>query len=367
MLGTKTVWVLNAKRTSAFRKEQEQPASGPAGGSTLEDADYLEFALDLRAKGFEIAWHGVSEGNSTRQETIEGFDRFRSIFGHDPHVAAFHQTNIENLYCGASKLDSRLLRLVERLTDRSDYQGDVEDSPYFWGDIARDRLRYVRLPFHTLDEVNTLRVNPLMPFHDPRRPYVRAWFASSDGADVTRFNRLLSKVNLDRLEAQRGACVIYTHFAKGFAKPGRGLDPTFVAIVQGLAARPNVWLTTASELLDRLVALRHVSLAHDGFLLRVSNCGSGTIDGLTLRTEAGVEVWDSQDRPLVRSSGQSLLPCLTAGSSVTLRTSVPGKQSIAANGPDRITRREHRRIEYRNYVGLFLSAAQDFWESRRRR
>ena len=32
-----------------------------------------------------------------------------------------------------------------------------------------------------------------------------------------RFNNLLSAENLARLERERGACVVYTHFAKGFA------------------------------------------------------------------------------------------------------------------------------------------------------
>ena len=56
----------------------------------------------------------------------------------------------------------------------------------------------------------------MMPYHDPDRPYVNAWFAASEGADVTAFNRCLSEEHQDRLEAEGGACIMYTHFASGF-------------------------------------------------------------------------------------------------------------------------------------------------------
>ena len=60
---------------------------------------------------------------------------------------------------------------------------------YFWGDLAQEKITYMRVPFHTLRAVNTLRVNPSMPFRDPRRPYVNYWFANSDGSDVAAFQQ----------------------------------------------------------------------------------------------------------------------------------------------------------------------------------
>jgi hypothetical protein len=55
-----------------------------------------------------------------------------------------------------------------------------------------------------------------MPFHDPDRPFVKYWFASSEGPSVQTFNETLSEANQEKLEAEGGACIMYTHFANGF-------------------------------------------------------------------------------------------------------------------------------------------------------
>ncbi len=84
-----------------------------------------------------------------------------------------------------------------------------------------------------------------MPYHDPERPYVNARFASSEGADVVAFNRCLSEANQDRLEAEGGACIMYTHFASGFWSDG-GLDPRFAELMTRLAAK-NGWFVPVSD------------------------------------------------------------------------------------------------------------------------
>ena len=49
------------------------------------------------------------------------------------------------------------------------FRGHVEGDPLFWGDLCRDRVRYVRN--FTFADVNTLASCPLMPYHDPKRPW----------------------------------------------------------------------------------------------------------------------------------------------------------------------------------------------------
>jgi hypothetical protein len=126
----------------------------------------------------------------------------------------------------------------------------VETSPLFWGDICRRRVKYVRNFVH--GDINTLRYCPEMPYHDPKRPYVRYWFASTEGAVVDSFVRKLSEANVDRLVAERGACIMYTHFSMGFAPHGE-LDPRFVRIMRRLSAL-NGWFVPASTLLDHLLS-----------------------------------------------------------------------------------------------------------------
>jgi hypothetical protein len=367
-LGTKTVWILNAKRSSSSRLQDEKLVFDLTAGSTLEDSAYLDFVLNLRNDGFEIGLHNVSAGNTRREEILEGLERFRSIFGCNPAVNTFHQTNIENLYAGGHKLDSPILRFVERRLHQSEYQGHVESSLYFWGDIARDIFKYIRLPFHNISRVNTLHVNPSMPFRDPRRPYVREWFASSDGANVTRFNRLLSKDNLARLERERGACIVYTHFAKGFARVRDGrtqLNPGFVETVERLCSNPRVWLPTVSELLDRLAAVRSISLTHKGEALTLRNGGDSAVDGLTMRGPVSLEIRDAQSRQLPSNGGVWTLPSLPPGGILTLRTNLPGRQSVPFRGTSIISPLERRRLEYLNYLGLVHSAIRDRRDWRR--
>jgi hypothetical protein len=361
--GTKTVWTSRAQRTSSFRQDAEQASVEEGSGATLEDPEYADFICRLRDQGFEIALHGVAAGNSRREEVIEGLARFKAIVGYGPSLNAFHRTNLENLYCGSRKLDSKLFRMLEWLTDRSAYQGHVEGTPSFWGDIAHDTLRYVRLPFHTIDEINTLRVNPSMPFADPRRPYVRRWFAASDGADVLRFNRLLSSRNLDALERQGGVCVVYTHFAKAFAVPAPGgyrLDGQFVSTVKEVTGRRGCWFATATTLLDRLAAAKAVSVVHEGPSIRIGYAGDRPIEGLVLRVPSGLELTDATGQPVqVRTDHAVVLPTLQPGSRLQLRANREGQQVVEADPERQISLREHRRIEYFNYIGLLRGGLRD--------
>jgi len=102
-------------------------------------------------------------------------------------------------------------------------------------------------------DINTLRYCPEMPYHDSQRPYVRYWFASTEGPNVDRFVEKLSEPALERLAAERGACIMYTHFAAGFAPHGE-LDPRFVRIMRRLSSL-NGWFVPATTILDHLQAV----------------------------------------------------------------------------------------------------------------
>jgi hypothetical protein len=355
--GTKTVWVFKQKRTSAFRKKDEKSFISYVGTeSTLEDKDYLDFVLGLQKRGFEIALHGVAAGNSYRPEIIEGINIFKSIFGSYPNINIFHEKNIENLYAGNCKLDFWPLKLLEKITDNSDYQGHIQGSPYFWGDVAKGTIKYMRLPFHTISEVNTLKVNPSMPFHDPQRPYVNYWFASSDGSDCQRFNKLLSDANIKKLERENGVCLIYTHFAKGFCYKKNGryeLNREFVNVISNLGRYTNVWCPTASELLDRLLACKNVSIKQTGYEVFVHNKGVDDIDSLTLKVAPDINLTDKSSVAYITNTPSSvIITRLPAGVTVSLKSNRNGNISIERQASPGIYRLERIRIEIMNYYGL---------------
>jgi hypothetical protein len=94
-----------------------------------------------------------------------------------------------------------------------------------------------------------------MPYHDPARPFVKYWFASSEGDKGPAFIERISEANQDRLEAEGGACVMYTHFGHGFVDDKGRLVPRFVRLMERLAGK-DAWFVPVSVLLDYLLVRR---------------------------------------------------------------------------------------------------------------
>lgn len=236
---TKSVWSIKGAGTPDI------------GGLTCEDAAYRSWTVELQAAGFEIGSHGATYMTSARAQVIRAMDRFREIYGHDPNSLANHSGCAESIYWGDDRASGAARLAYNVMTGfrrRGAFRGHREGDPLFWGDLCRERVRYVRN--FTYQDVNTLAACPVMPYHDPDRPYVNAWFASSEGADVLAFNRCLSESNQDRLEAEGGACIMYAHFASGFWSDG-GLSPRFKELMARLAAK-NGWFVPVATLLDYL-------------------------------------------------------------------------------------------------------------------
>ncbi len=239
LLTTKTIWVLPTNDSLAW----------PNRGETLRDSIYTRFILDLKDKGFEIASHGVRGGSTKRAEILESFEDFKNIIGYYPKIHINHFVNKDDLYWGSEKLNLWPLKILYKIFKESGrYYGEVPESEYFWGDFARKHISYVvNFSFY---EINLAKVNPLMPYHDPEKPYVNYWFHTSYGRNVEEFNQLLSQKNLDKLERERGVCIVYTHFASGFCDNG-ALNETTKIRLRDLASRDG-WFVPASEILDYL-------------------------------------------------------------------------------------------------------------------
>lgn len=241
IITTKSVWVfpINDERNPYYQSQ------------TLSDPDYLNFIRWLVANRFEIAFHNASMGSSAREQTIAAIERFRELLGFYPNIHANHWMNRENLYWGQDRIDFPIFKFIMKLKRRSAYfVGHKPDSPFFWGDICQQYITYVRN--FVFREINLLRVNPTMPYLDPKRPYVKYWFSSSEGGSVKSFNRLICPRNQERLEEEGGVCIVYTHFANGFTEKGKVNDETRKLLWQ--LSRRNGWFVPVSELLDYLRA-----------------------------------------------------------------------------------------------------------------
>lgn len=238
---TKTVWPVDCPEGSRdFSAAQ-----------TLADADYRAFVVDLAKRGFEITWHGATMESSTRERTIAALDRYAEVFGAYPRIHVNHAGNRENMYWGPKRFDSALIRaLLDRFSGWSSepFEGDVEHSPYWWGDMCARHFIYCRNL--TTNAINTARFNPSMPYVDPKRPLVAWWFSASDANDVDEFNALIESKNQQQLERDGGFCVVATHFGKRFARGGV-VDATLRKRLTELASRDG-WFPTVGDLLDHL-------------------------------------------------------------------------------------------------------------------
>ena len=236
---TKTVWVL----------ESNEPSHAPNRGDTLHDPAYRAFILDLEKWGFEIALHGVRGGSSKRHDIIDGLEEFRRVLGEYPSIHINHSLNRDNVYWGEDRWSFAPFQWGYALGGKYRFLGHESASAYFWGDLLKKHVQYVNQ--FTYSEINLLAVNPSMPYRLADKPYVNFWFPTADGDNLDRFEVLLSKANLDRLEREGGVCLVYTHMAAGSFNKNGGADPRFEARLKDVASRDG-WFVPASEILDYL-------------------------------------------------------------------------------------------------------------------
>lgn len=241
MRTTKTVWVL----------ESSDLSNTTNSGDTLSDPEYRAFILDLQRKGFEIALHGVRGGSSPRADIERGLEEFREILGAYPRMQVNHSLNEDNLYWGPHLYSFAPLRWAAPLAIRHRFSGHDPQSPYFWGDIARERIKYVRR--FTYSNINLRSVAPSMPYRLEDKPYVNYWFPTANGDRVVEFSELLKPENLDRLEREGGVCLVYAHLGSGSFTRAGAADPRFEARIRELTRR-NGWFVPASQILDFLAS-----------------------------------------------------------------------------------------------------------------
>ena len=242
---TKAVWPIQGRDTPRI------------GGATCEDKRYLKWVLDLQHQGFEIAFHNATYHTSTREQTERGLDAFRRLFGHDPSSMTNHSGCHESIYWGRERLSGNKRAIYDLLHlqvngKRMRFQGHLLTSPLFWGDLCKERIKYVRN--FVLGDINTLKACPEMPYHDPLRPYVNYWFAGSEGPRVDSFIAMTNEANQDRLALEGGACIMYTHLASGFLEKGT-INKRFRSLMERLS-RMNGWFVPASTLLDHILKTR---------------------------------------------------------------------------------------------------------------
>jgi len=150
---TKSVWVIEGNRPHADR------------GITCDNKIYLNLLLELKNKGFEIGYHNTTYHSSCRQDIEKGLKKFIKMFNQNPNVMANHSANRENIYWGSHRLSGSrrvIYNLLTLFKSNKFYKGHDESSPYFWGDLCKEYITYVRN--FVFSDINTLKCCPYMPY-----------------------------------------------------------------------------------------------------------------------------------------------------------------------------------------------------------
>ncbi len=220
-------------------------------GSSLEDREYTEYLKELSEKGFEMAFHNAGSGGHNREETLKGFESFRKTFGDYPKMHINHSNCIENIYWGAKRFHFPINVIYRLIASKVKSYGHMEKSEYFWGDICKKHIKYVRN--RTFNGLNTLKEDNRLVYPEcGKEEYANYWFSSSNGMNIEDFSKIMTKENIDRLAEEEGCSILYTHLAYGFVDEKGELDKRFKDAIDYISGL-NGWFVTASEMLDYIL------------------------------------------------------------------------------------------------------------------
>ncbi len=238
---TRSTWVLPPRR-------------GRRDTGNLLDGAYVEWLKKIKGRGFEIALHNVGNGIYLRNEICSAIEIFKDVLGAYPNIQCNHHSNPDSVYWNYSERLAWPLNWIYpffRRDKRKIYLGSTPGSPYFWADVLSSRIKYVRnLVFR---DINTIKMDPYMPYWDPKRPLVPYWFSSTDMSNINIFSSLLTDKNLDRLCEEGGVCIGYTHLGYPDFVGSDGRPSCAFSKAIRLVKERDIWVAPVSEVLDFLM------------------------------------------------------------------------------------------------------------------
>ena len=238
IITTKTVWVYPLRDIERSK------------GESLQNINYKKFIIDIRNKGFEIALHNVGSGEYFRDEIISGLNDFNSTIGYFPNLHINHSYNPDNIYCGSKRFSFPFNYIVKYLYSKYDsFDGEVFGSKHFWGDYHKKYITYSRN--YEIDDLNTLKLNPYMPYLDKNySQYSNYWFSSTFTPNQWVFNRIVSEKSIDKLEYEGGVCILYTHLGY-YVKDGK-VNEGFSKMMKYIGRKKTGLYIPVSNVLDLL-------------------------------------------------------------------------------------------------------------------
>jgi hypothetical protein len=257
-------------------------------GITLEDSAYLSYCKELHSQGFELCLHGASAGNNVRERTRDAFD---FLTNHIAPSETFicHSKNADNIYWEDKTTSLFPFRTLLRWYSKHSCSGEDRASPYFWGDICASRINQIRL--YKTRCLNTLKRNPSMPYHDPLKPLVNAWFSATKRS----LSDCATTAALDRLKRENGLTVLYQYLYR-YADPQTvKLNKKFVQSVDRISSDPEILVRTVSSMMERLRGIQGVFVAFQERSFWLVNVSDVDIDNLQIVSSHPLTVETKED------------------------------------------------------------------------
>ena len=319
-------------------------------GITLEDGRYLEYCRKLHEYGYEICLHGASAGNNTREYTRKAFDFLeRHIVPSDTFIC--HSKNADNLYWEEKVTSLPVFRwLLKRYSGHS-CSGEVESSPFFWGDICKEKINQIRL-FRTRC-LDTLKSNPSMPWFDPRKPYVNGWFA----ATKRRIIDCAAEQARAALKRDYGLTVLYQYLFR-YADPDTlELDPRFTKAIDDIIADPEILVDTVSHIMGRLRLIQGLFIVHDRHRFWLINTNEDDVHDVQIAL-SGPAPRVSSDQPVNVHGDKLVLPTIPGSGIISVETS----QALRFKGRRCRAADRHKHAAWKLPFGtLFVNLSESPW------
>jgi hypothetical protein len=258
---TRAMWVYNNSEPTGT-----PPLQVKFTAPLLSELECLKYCKELSRRGFEICLHGASCGNNNRIRMIDALNFLSKEIAWSPMYIC-HSKNAENLYWDSKTANSNLEKKILQMYTKNRCFGEIADSQYFWGDICREKINFIRM-FRTRS-LNTLNFNPSMPYHDFSKPFVNYWFSATKGYIPTLF----TEANINSLCEQNGVSILYQYLHK-YVDFNNSIQIDVKNVLEKIANDKRILKKPASYVLQRLKQMQNIQVInHNDFtyLLNTSN------------------------------------------------------------------------------------------------
>ncbi len=279
----------------------------------LSDPQCLQYCKKLQSKGFEICLHGASCGNNNRKRTLDALNFLEENI-EPSQVFICHSKNAENLYWDANTANLPIEKMLLQLYTKNRCFGELPESQYFWGDVCREKINFIRL--YRTRSVNTLAFNPSMPYHDFSKQFVNYWFSATKGY----IPNLFSETNLDKLCEQNGASILYQYMHR-YVNEDLTLSMQMRETMERVAADHRILKKPASFILNRLKAFQNILIAKHNEHVYLINTSEKPVESVKIFLERTDNFTSEDDFILDKTTKTVIFPRIDSLSFIRFKTS----------------------------------------------